>query len=101
MEIIKEEFTLFPVGITLEEFNEKYAKEHKGAKEVLAVARVRKSLGKEGVEKYVVGVLEIEGVGLEEGREGLELLRKWGSADVASYVEKASKKWPGATGFEV
>lgn len=102
LEIIKEQFTLFPANTSLEAFNEKYAAEHKdGAREVLAVLRVRKLLGssEEKIAKDVGGILELESVSLEEGMEGLDVLKQWGSAEVGGYKERAVKKWPNATVF--
>jgi len=102
LELIKEEFTLFPKDTSLEAFNEKYATEHKdSAKAILAVSRTRQFLSpSEKNAKDVVDILGLPSTSLEEGREGLELLREWNSKEVDGYAEKAAKKWPEAAGFK-
>lgn len=101
-DLIKELFTLFPSDTSLEAFNEQYASEHKdSAREVLSVLRVRQLLApSEKNAKDVVGILDLESVTLEEGREGLELLKEWGSKEVEGYGVNAAGKWPEASGFK-
>jgi len=103
LDLIQEQFVpdVFPKDTTLEAFNEKYAAEHKdSAKAVLAVLRTRQFLSpSEKNAKDVVGILELPGTTLEDGREGLALLKEWGGAEVGGYAEKAAKKWPEASGL--
>jgi len=102
LDLIKEEFVLFPKDTSLEAFNERYASEHKGAaREIIAVLRVRQLLSPgDKNAKDLVSILELPSTTLEEGREGLELLREWGSGEVDRYADKATKKWPKASGFK-
>jgi len=72
------------------------------ARRTLAGLEVRKLLADDLAPKAdadVKGVLSIEGVGIEEAVDGLELLKAWKSSEVESFRSAAEKKWPKATVF--
>ena len=49
----------------------------------------------------VIRTLALEGIGLEDAVEGLELLREWKAKDQYQddYLAAARKRWPEATAF--
>ena len=72
---------------------------------VFAAARTRRALDPSGSieqnQKDILSTLENDSIELEEGIQGLRLLREWETKPevIAEYVEKASKRWPEATAF--
>jgi N-alpha-acetyltransferase 15/16, NatA auxiliary subunit len=101
-EVIAAEFTEIPAFADLAKHNEEFRQRHKNsAPHVLATIRVQDSLGVDRARlgKEVVGLLQIEGVGLREASDAQELLKSWKSGELEAFKKAAAQKWPEASLF--
>lgn len=104
-EVINAEFDkILPKTQKLEEFNESFLSANNGS-----VAHVQAALSgrlllnldsKAQCEKDLLATLDAPGITIDEAVSGLELLGKWGGDKIA-YAQKASKKWPESSLFEL
>ncbi|KAJ5570131.1 N-terminal acetyltransferase A complex subunit n.t1.c1 [Penicillium hispanicum] len=104
-EVVNAEFEkLLPKSQKLEEWNESYLSANK-----TSVAHVQAALSgrqllnadsKPQCEKELLATLDTPEVTIDEAAIGLDLLSKWGS-DKAGYIQKANKKWPESSVFEL
>ena len=102
-EIIASEFTLLPASAKLAELNDEYLSKHNdSAQSTFSALTIRKLLSPSSATdavKGVTAVLALPSITFEEAKDGLELLKSWNSAEVASYRASAAKKWPEASVF--
>jgi len=102
-EVIKTEFTLFPLATTPSSFNEDFLSKHSdSARHIFACLRVRQLLQsheKSKSESEILASLNLANIKLTEAIEGLEILSLWKSS-TESYILKANSIWPEATIFK-
>lgn len=104
-EVVNSEFEkLLPKSQNLEQWNETYLSTKKdSAAHVQAALAVRQILNKESktqCENDLVASLDALKITYDEAVSGLDLLGEWGS-DKTTFAEKASKKWPEASAFQL
>ncbi|KAF2460933.1 NMDA receptor-regulated protein 1-domain-containing protein [Lineolata rhizophorae] len=105
-EVVKSSFTLIPDNVSLSDFNESYISKHAGsAAHIRGGLDARQSLDsntQKKNEEELIGTLQFSGVDIQDGLDGLALLKSWGAdeATVSKYDEAARKRWPEATFFE-
>jgi peptide alpha-N-acetyltransferase len=104
-EVIDTEFEkLLPKSQNLEEWNESFLSANKNSvahiQAALSGRQLLKPDSKAQCEKDLVASLDTPTVTIEEAVVALELLSKWGS-DQTAYAEKASKKWPESSVFQL
>lgn len=101
-EVIKSEFTEIPPSADLAKLNAEFREKHKGsAQHVLATIRVQEKLGEDRgkLAKDVVGLLEWQGVQLEDAAGAQEVLKGWKSGELAGFKKAAAQKWPESSIF--
>jgi hypothetical protein len=104
-EVVNAEFDkLLPKTQNLEEWNESYLSTNKGS-----VAHVQAGLSgrqflnpecKPQCEQDLLATLDSPDITIDEATAALDILNKWGS-DKTAYAEKAGKKWPESSVFEL
>lgn len=104
-EVVNAEFDkLLPKNEKLEEWNESYISANKAS-----VAHVQAGLSgrqllnpesKSQCEQDLLATLDSPDITIDEAATALDTLNKWGS-DKTAYAEKASKKWPESSVFEL
>ncbi|KAJ5217293.1 N-terminal acetyltransferase A complex subunit n.t1.c1 [Penicillium chermesinum] len=104
-EVVNPEFEkLLPKSQDLTQWNESYLSANKdSASHVQAALTVRQLLDKESkaqCEKDLVASLDALKISFDDAVSGLDLLGEWGS-DKTAFAEKASKKWPEASAFQL
>ncbi|KAJ5756282.1 hypothetical protein N7533_005825 [Penicillium manginii] len=104
-EVIGTEFEkLLPKSQNLEEWNESFLSANKDSVAHIQAALSGRQLlnpdSKAQCEKDLLASLDSPAVTIEEAVAALELLSKWGSEQTA-YAEKASKKWPESSVFQL
>lgn len=104
-EVVNAEFEkLLPKSQKLEEFNESFLSANKGSvahvQAALSGRQLLKPDSKAQCEKDLLATLDAPGITIDEAVSGLGLLSKWGG-DKTAYAEKASKKWPESSVFDL
>lgn len=104
-EVVNAEFDkLLPKSQKLEEFNESFLSANKDSvahvQAALSGRQFLKPDSKAQCEKDLMATLDAPDITIEEAVSGLDLLSKWGGNKTA-YAEKASKKWPESSHFDV
>ncbi|KAJ5777968.1 N-terminal acetyltransferase A complex subunit n.t1.c1 [Penicillium odoratum] len=104
-EVVNAEFEkLLPKSQNLEEFNESFLSANKGsAPHVQAALSGRIFLNADSkvqCEKDLLATLDSSDITIDEAVPALDLLTKWG-CDKSAYAEKASKKWPESSVFQL
>lgn len=104
-EVVNAEFDkLLPKSQNLEDFNESFLSANKDSvahvQAALSGRQLLKPESKAQCEKDLLATLESPNVTIDEAASGLDLLSKWGS-DKTAYSQKASKKWPESSIFEL
>lgn len=88
----------------LEEWNESYLSSNKGSvahvQAALSGRQLLKPESKSQCEKELLATLDAPEITINEAAIALDLLDKWGS-DKTAYAEKASKKWPESSVFQL
>jgi hypothetical protein len=102
-EVIRSEFTVLPLSEEANQFNDVfYSKAKDDAALALAAIRSRRTLGGDRAqcEQALVGLLQIDGVRVEDARVALSTLKSWRSSEAAEMFEKTARaKWPEVTRF--
>lgn len=104
-EVVNAEFDkLLPKSQKLEDFNESFLSAHKDSvahvQAALSGRQLLKPDSKAQCEKDFLSTLDSSDITLDEAVAGLELLSKWG-CDKTAYAQKASKKWPESSVFDL
>lgn len=104
-EVVNAEFDkLLPKSQKLEQWNESFLSSNKGsAAHVQAALDGRQILNpasKGQCEKDLLSTLDLPGISIDEAAAALDLLDKW-DGDKAAYAQKASKKWPESSVFQL
>ncbi|CAG7920613.1 unnamed protein product [Penicillium olsonii] len=104
-EAVNAEFDkLLPKSQNLEEWNESYLSSNKGSathvQAALSARQVLKAESKSQCEKELLATLDLPEITINEATVALDLLNEWGS-DKTAYAEKASKKWPESSVFDL
>lgn len=104
-EVVNPEFEkLLPKTQKLEEWNESFLSANKdSAPHVQAALSARQLLNKDSKaqnEKELVASLDALSISFDDAVSGLDLLGEWGS-DKTAFADKASKKWPQASAFQL
>lgn len=104
-EVVTAEFDkLLPKSQNLEGFNESFLSANKDSvahvQAALSGRQLLKPESKAQCEKDLLATLDSPNVTIDEAASGLDLLSKWGS-DKTAYSQKASKKWPESSIFEL
>lgn len=96
---------LLPKNQNLEEWNESYLSSNKGSvthvHASLSARHLLKPESKSQCENDLLASLDIPGVTIREAFSALDLFNQWGSDKTSAYVEKAKKKWPESSAFEL
>lgn len=68
---------------------------------MLATIRVQEKLGEDRgpLAKDVVGLLQLQGVQLEDAVSAQEVLKGWKSSELAGFKTLAAQKWPESSMF--
>lgn len=104
-EVVNAEFDkLLPKSQKLEEWNEAFLTANKGSvAHIQAALSGRHLLNADSIakcEKDLLATLDTPNVTVDEAAVALDLLSKWGS-DKTAYIQKANKKWPESSVFEL
>jgi len=104
-EVVNAEFDkLLPKSQNLEELNESFLSNNKNSvphiQAALSARLLLKPDSKAQCEKDLLATLDSSDLTLDEAVSGLDLLDKWAS-DKTAFAEKASKKWPESSVFEL
>lgn len=102
VELIKAEFTEVPASADLATLNREFRERHRtSAQHVLASIRAQEGLGEDRskLSKEVVGLLELEGIQLEDARDAQEVLKSWNSGELDGFKKAAAQKWPESSTF--
>lgn len=104
-EVVNAEFDkLLPKSQNLEDFNGSFLSANKDSvahvQAALSGRQLLKPESKAQCEKDLLATLDSPNVTIDEAASGLDLLSKWGS-DKTAYSQKASKKWPESSIFEL
>lgn len=104
-EVVNAEFDkLLPKSQNLEDFNGSFLSANKDSvahvQAALSGRQLLKPESKAQCEKDLLATLDSPNVTIDEAASGLDLLSKWGS-DKTAYSQKASKKWPESSIFEM
>jgi hypothetical protein len=104
-EAVNAEFDkLLPKSQNLGEWNESFISSNKGSathvQAGLSGRQLLKPESKSQCETDLLATLDSSDITIDEAVIGLESLDKWGS-DKTAYAEKASKKWPVSSVFEL
>ncbi|KAJ5762237.1 uncharacterized protein N7511_005619 [Penicillium nucicola] len=95
---------LLPKSQKLEEWNESYLSSNKGSvthvQAALSGRQLLKPESKAQCEEELLATLDASDITIDEAAIALDLLNKWGS-DKTAYAEKASKKWPESSVFQL
>lgn len=95
---------LLPKNQNLEDWNESYLSSNQGSvahvHASLSARQLLKPESKSQCEKDLLASLDISDVTIPEAVDALDLFNQWGS-DKSAYVEKAKKKWPESSVFEL
>jgi peptide alpha-N-acetyltransferase len=104
-EVVNAEFEkMLPKAQKLEEWNESFLTANKDSvAHVQAALSARHLLNpdsKAECEKDLLATLDSPKITIDEAAAAIDLLSKWGS-DTSAYIQKANKKWPEATVFQL
>lgn len=104
-EVVNAEFEkLLQKSQNLEEFNESFLSKNKNSvahvQAALAARQLLKPDSKAQSEKDLLATLDSSDITIEEAVSALDLLDKWAS-DKSAFAQKASKKWPKSSVFEL
>lgn len=105
MEVVNAEFEkLLPKSQKLEDFNESYLSTNKNSvahvQAALSGRQFLKPDSKAQCERDLLSTLDSSDITIDEAVAGLELLSKW-ACDKTAYAQKASKKWPESSLFDL
>ena len=99
--------TLLPKSQKPEEWNDKFLAAHKGSvphiQGALACRQLINPDSKSQNEKELASTLDSSDISIETALAGVELLHEWRSEQAvkSAYAEKAKKKWPESSAFEL
>lgn len=104
-EVVNAEFEkLLSKSQNLEEFNESFLSKNKNsvahAQAALSARQLLKPDSKAQSEKDLLATLDSPDITIEEAVSALDLLDKW-AGDKSAFAQKASKKWPESSVFEL
>ena len=104
-EVVHAEFQkLLPKSETLEEWNEDFLSANKSdatlVQAVLAGRQLLRPESKPQCENDLLATLDSPQITIKEAVSALDLLNQWGS-DKLAYIEKAKKKWPESSIFQL
>jgi len=104
-EAVNAEFDkLLPKSQNLEEWNESFISSNKASathvQAGLSARQLLKPESKSQCEKDLLATLDLSEITIDEAVLALDIFNQWGS-DKTAYAEKASKKWPESSVFEL
>lgn len=102
VEVINGEFTEIDASADVAKVNQDFREKHKdSAQHVLASIRAQGGLGEDRgkLSQEIVGLLQMEGIKLEDASDAQEVLKSWDSGALDEFKKAAAQKWPESSTF--